>query len=88
MIFKTLPRDILRLGAIIERQSAETTPGEGVQVEVRNIIDSVIKSNFNLSFQNSYISKVASSAVMNLYLCKKKENETECKQTVSNTNEN
>lgn len=26
MIFKTLPRDILRLGAIIERQSAETTP--------------------------------------------------------------
>lgn len=69
MIFKTLPRDILRLGAIIERQSAETTPwgGGGVQVEVRNIIDSVIKSNFNLSFQNSYISKIASSAVMNLY---------------------
>lgn len=69
MIFKTLPRDILRLGAIKERQSAETTPwgGGGVQVEVRNIIDSVIKSNFNLSFQNSYISKIASSAVMNLY---------------------
>lgn len=29
MIFKTLPRDILRLGAIIERQSAETTPWGG-----------------------------------------------------------
>lgn len=41
--------------------------GGGVQVEVRNIIDSVIKSNFNLSFQNSYISKIATSAVMNLY---------------------
>lgn len=69
MIFKTLPRDILRLGAIIERQSAETTPGGGggVQVEVRNIIDSVIKSNFNLSFQKSYKSKIALRAVMNLY---------------------
>lgn len=41
--------------------------GGGVQVEVRNIIDSVIKSNFNLSFQNSYKSKIALSAVMNLY---------------------
>lgn len=57
-------------------------------MEVRNIIDSVIKSNFNLSFQNNYISKIASSAVMNLYNCKENENETECKQTVSNTNEN
>lgn len=59
-------------------------------MKVRNIhvVDSVIKSNYNLSFQNNSISKIVSSAVMNLYKCKEKENETECKQTVSNTNEN
>lgn len=62
--------------------------GGGFQVEVRNIVDSVIKSNYNLSFKNNSISKIASSAVINLYKCKEKENETECKQTVSNTNEN
>lgn len=38
--------------------------------------------------QNNSISKIVSSAVMKLYKCKEKENETECKQTVSNTNEN
>lgn len=57
-------------------------------MEVRNIVDSVIKSNYNLSFQNNSISKIASSAVMNLYKCKENENETEYKQTVSNTNKN
>lgn len=52
--------------------------GGGVQVKVRDI--HVV--------QNNSISKIVSSAVMKLYKCKEKENETECKQTVSNTNEN
>lgn len=46
--------------------------GGGFQVEVRNIVDSVIKSNYNLSFKNNSISKIASSAVINLYKCKER----------------